>query len=53
MVDGLRKAGFKVSMQHSFRRFPLTWLNHIQIRAINKLIFRKKALFLIVAEKPM
>jgi len=53
MVDGLRAAGFKVSMQHSFRRFPLTWLNHMPVRALNKLIFRKKALFLIVAEKPM
>jgi len=52
MVDGLKKAGFKVGIQHSFRRFPLTWLNHMPIRAVSKLIFRKKALFLIVAEKP-
>jgi SAM-dependent methyltransferase len=53
MADGLKAAGFKVTLQHSFRRFPLTLLNHIGIRALNKLIFRKKALFLIVAEKPM
>lgn len=52
MADGLKAAGFKVSLQHSFRRFPLTWLNNIGVRAINKLIFKKKALFIIVAEKP-
>ena len=52
MAEGMRAAGFKVTVQHAFRRFPLTVLNNLGIRPLSKAIFRKKAWFLIVAEKP-
>lgn len=52
MADGLKAAGFKVSLQHGMRKFPARLLNRIGIRAINKQIFERKPVFLLVAEKP-
>ena len=52
MADGLKRAGFKVSLQHGMRKFPVRLLNNIGIRAINKQIFERKPLFILVAEKP-
>jgi SAM-dependent methyltransferase len=52
MADGLKAAGFKVSLQHGMRKFPVRLINKIGIRFINKQIFERKPLFIIVAEKP-
>lgn len=52
MADGLKRAGFKVSLQHGMRKFPVRLLNNIGIRAINKMIFARKPIFILVAEKP-
>jgi SAM-dependent methyltransferase len=53
IADGLKAVGFKVSIQHCFRKSPFNLINSIGIRSINKAIFRKKALFILVAEKPV
>jgi SAM-dependent methyltransferase len=52
MAGGLKRAGFKVRIQHGMRKFPARLLNDIGIRAINKQIFERKPLFVLVAEKP-
>jgi SAM-dependent methyltransferase len=51
LADMLRKVGFTVKLRHAFRRFPLSLLNGQPLSHVNRLIFKKKASFVIVAEK--
>lgn len=51
MAAGMRRAGFHVQVQHGLRKFPANLLNGIGIEFVNKLIFERKPLFVLVAEK--
>ncbi|QDZ08050.1 class I SAM-dependent methyltransferase [Sphingomonas panacisoli] len=53
MQKGLRDAGFKVSLQHLYRKFPFRLANNVGIHAVNKLLFKQNPLFVLVAQKPL
>jgi SAM-dependent methyltransferase len=52
LADILTEVGFKPKVRHGFRRFPLNWMNAIELRVLNNLLFNFRGLFVIFAEKP-
>ncbi len=52
LANMLKERGFKVQLRHLFRKKPHSLLNGIGIRAINKLLFRVRPQFVLVAKKP-
>ena len=52
LADMLRDRGFKVELRHMFRKMPYRLFNGVGIRAINKLLFRIRQQFVLVAKKP-
>ena len=52
IADQLSAAGFTAKVRHGFRkRRPLRWLNAIQWRPLNTLLFQKRPFFVVVATK--
>jgi SAM-dependent methyltransferase len=43
--------GFVAKVRHGFRRWPLSWLNKIQARWLNILLFNYRSFFIIVGKK--
>lgn len=52
LSDMLKDRGFKVELRHMFRKMPYRLFNGIGIRPINKLLFRIRPQFILVAKKP-
>lgn len=51
--DMLKAIGFNsVRVRHGFNRFPHRLLNGIQFKPLNKLLFDRRGLFIILAHKP-
>ena len=48
----LEGIGFKVSVHHIFRKWPLCVMNGWNLRPVNRMLFQLKPPFAIVAEKP-
>ncbi len=48
----LRSAGFDAQLRHSFRRWPLSWLNTVNVRLVNVALFRLRAFFILAGSKP-
>ena len=48
----LRGAGFRTSVRHCFRRFPLSLANGIQFQPLNNLLFELRGAFLVAGWKP-
>ncbi len=51
LKDLLNQCGFKTQVRHVFRRFPLSALNGVQVRAVNLALFARKPLFMLLAIK--
>ena len=51
LVDMLRQRGMKVRLNHSFSRFPLHFLNQVQFKPLNNLLFNLRPPFVIVGRK--
>src|SRR5271166_5351587 len=51
MADMLRKRGFFVEVRHGFRRKPLHFLNGIQFKPLNILLFNVRPVFILVADR--
>jgi ubiquinone/menaquinone biosynthesis C-methylase UbiE len=47
----MRKAGFHTHVRHMFRKTPLNWLNGLQFRPLNNLLFKLRPIFVIFGEK--
>lgn len=47
----LQEAGFKTSVRHCFHRFPLNYMNGIQFRPLNNLLFDLRGAFMVVGKK--
>lgn len=53
IAEMLQSAGFEhVRIRHGFNRFPFRLLNGIRFRPLNKLLFDRRGLFIIIADKP-
>ena len=53
MADMIRKQGFRnVQLRHAFTRFPHRLLNTVRFKPLNKFLFDKRGVFIIVADKP-
>jgi SAM-dependent methyltransferase len=44
-------AGFRSTVRHAFRQFPMRPLNGVQLRPLNVRLFAKRSVFVIVAER--
>lgn len=44
--------GFVAHARHGFRRKPLNWLNALDLRPVNDLLFQRNSYFILVATKP-
>lgn len=52
LSETLAAHGLVTQVRHGFRKWPLRWLNAIQLRWMNILLFNLKAYFIILAVKP-
>jgi hypothetical protein len=50
LADQIDAAGFRSTVRHAFRQFPLRPLNGVQIRPLNVKLFSKRSVFVIVSE---
>lgn len=48
----LKARGFKVNLRHMASRFPLSLLNGMEFKPLNKLLYARSPHFILVAEKP-
>jgi ubiquinone/menaquinone biosynthesis C-methylase UbiE len=51
LKEMMERAGFRTQVRHAFRKAPLRFLNGIQFRPLNRLLFNRRAVFVLVAEK--
>lgn len=51
MAEMLRARNFSVKVLHGFRRMPLRFLNGIQFRPLNLLLFNVRPLFIVLGKK--
>jgi SAM-dependent methyltransferase len=49
----LDQCGFDVRLRHLFRRMPLSLLNGVSLRPLNKLLFALRPMFVLVGRKPV
>jgi SAM-dependent methyltransferase len=51
LAQMLQDAGFRTRVRHCFRRFPLNFMNDIQLRPLNNYLFNLRGSFMVVGEK--
>ena len=52
VADMMRSLGLLAHVRHGFRKWPLSWFDGITIRPINRWLFERRRLFIIVGLKP-
>jgi SAM-dependent methyltransferase len=53
VADRMTAAGFRVRLEHAFRRVPLCWLNRCGLPALQRWLFELRPMFVLVAFKPV
>jgi 2-polyprenyl-3-methyl-5-hydroxy-6-metoxy-1,4-benzoquinol methylase len=52
LADMLKQTGFRTTVRHMFRKFPISLTNSIQFRPLNNILFNLRGIFVVLATKP-